>query len=74
MLGGPDDTAGVGVTNYDDRPVGPVDGAVERIDIVGQGGEGDGGGNDGDPGLVQTGDSTPAGSVGPGTVDEYHRR
>jgi hypothetical protein len=24
---------------------------------------------------VQTGDdSTPAGSVGPGTVDEYHRR
>jgi hypothetical protein len=68
-----DDTAGVGVTNYDDRPVGPVDGAVERIDIVGQGGERDGGGNDG-PGLAQTGDdSTPAGSIGPGTVDEYHR-
>ncbi|WP_424055181.1 hypothetical protein [Mycobacterium sp.] len=42
MLGGPDDTAGVGVTNSDDRPVGPVDGAVERIDIVGRGGERDG--------------------------------
>jgi hypothetical protein len=73
MLGGPDDTAGIGVTNHDDWPVGPVNGAVERIDIVGQRGERDGGGDDEDPGLVQTGDdSTPAGSVGPGSVDEYH--
>jgi hypothetical protein len=74
MRGGPDDTAGIGVPNHDDRPLGSVDGTIERFYVIGESGEGDRGGDDRDPGLTQTGDnSTPAGPVGPGSVDEYHR-
>ena len=74
MLGGRDDPAGIGVSDHDDRPFGPVDGAVERVDVVGERGERDRGGYDRDAGLLQTGDDrAPAGSVGPCSVDEYHR-
>jgi hypothetical protein len=34
MRGGPDDTAGIGVPNHDDRPLGSVDGTIERVYVV----------------------------------------
>ena len=66
-----DNAAGVRVAGQDDGSFGSIDGSLDGVHVVVERGERDGGGDDVDPGLLQTGDdASPARPVGPRSVDE----
>ena len=71
VAGCADNAAGVRVAGQDDGSFGSIDGSLDGVHVVVERGQRDGGGDDVDPGSLQTGDdATPARSVGPRSVDE----